>query len=79
MTQKQIKQTIYSSLHCDMNTAAYCLKSINDNAPDNIRKAESINARYYQYPDGSKNTGIVLIHTKFNDDPQPWFFAIYLD
>lgn len=79
MTQKQIKQTIYTSLCCDMNTADFCLKSINDNAPDNMRKAESINVRYYQYPDGRNNTDIVLVHTKFNDDPQPWFFSIYLN
>ena len=62
-----------------MNTATYCLKAINDNTPDTMRKAESINARYYQYPDGRKNTRIVLVKTKFNDDPQPWSFSIYLN
>ena len=78
MTQKQIKQTLYSSLHCDMKTATYCLDAMNRNTPDSLRKAESVEAHYYKYDDGRINEGIILLQTKFNDDPQKWFFSVYI-
>ena len=79
MTQKEIKQTIYNSLRCDMTTVKKCMGDLNDNTPDSLRKAESMRVRYYRYDDGRENEKIILFSTKFKDDCQPWFFSVYLD
>ena len=78
MTQKQIKQTIFAALRCPLSTANYCLQTLQHHTPDSLRKADTMDVHYYTYEDGRQNPDIIIFNTKFNDDPIPWHFSIYL-
>ena len=78
MTQKQIRQTIFAALHCSMTTVNYCIETLKQHTPDNLRKADTMDVHYFTYEDGRHNHDIIIFNTKFKDDPTPWHFSIYL-